>query len=542
MTGFPQVPFPLGATSFSSWGSYFDLGNGTLLGLITCVLGVGIGYYLRGLVGRWQAEAIEKQAQAKLENADVEVSAKLKEADIQARAEVVKAREEFENTTKTRRKELQDHEGRLIAREENLDRKATMLDKREEQAKALIANSEAMDEKSKAAKLENDKRAAQLQLRFQKIAGMTTEEARREILRHAEHDAREDIAGLLRRLQKDARDQGEREAQRIVAQAVQRYSASHAGENMACAITLESEEVKGRIIGREGRNIRSIEQVTGVSMLIDDTPEVVTISSFDPVRREIARLTIEELIADGRIHPARIEEVHARHSEGLEQHIQAIGVEALYKHHLQDAAPEVATAIGRLHYRSSFTQNALQHAHEVASLMGVLAAEMHLDTALAKRIGLLHDIGKALDQSFEGPHALIGADLLRRNNELPVVVNAVAAHHQEAEAESVYAVLCSAADAISSARPGARVESTDVYIQRLERLEAIATAFPGVVKSSALHAGREVRVIVEPTLVDDAEAQLLARNISRKIEQELQYPGQIRVIIIREKRCVEYAR
>ncbi|MCL1888838.1 MAG: ribonuclease Y, partial [Kiritimatiellaeota bacterium] len=449
---------------------------------------------------------------------------------------------ESEGTTKARRKELQDYEGRLITREENLDRKATMLDKKEENARVLIADSEARAEKTKAAKLENDRQAAQLQQRFQKLAGMTAEEARREILRHAEHDAREDIAGLLRRLQKDARDQGEREAQRIISQAVQRYSASHVGENMTLAITLESEEVKGRIIGREGRNIRSIEQVTGVSMLVDDTPEVVTISSFDPVRREVARLTIEELIADGRIHPARIEEVHARHSEDVGRHIQGIGEEALYRHHLQEAAPEVTAAIGRLHYRSSYTQNVLQHAHEVAALMGVLAAEMHLDTALARRVGLLHDIGKALDQSFEGPHALIGADLLRRNSEPPVVVNAVAAHHQEAEAESAYAVLCSAADAISSARPGARVESTDVYFQRLERLEAIANTFPGVAKSFALHAGREVRVIVEPAQVDDAEAQILARNISRKIEQDLQYPGQIRVIVIREKRCVEYAR
>jgi len=532
---------PAGAFSYS-WGNAIDIGSSTLIAIVTCALGVGVGYYLRGLVGRWQAEAIEKQAESKLENADAEVRAKLKEADIQARAEVVKAREEFENTTKTRRKELQDFESRLIAREENLDRKATMLDKKEEQAKAVIADSEAKFELAKSAKKENDDRAAQLQQRFQKLAGMTADEARREILRHAEHDAREDIAGLLRRFQKDARDQGEREAQRIISQAVQRYSASHAGENMTLAIHLESEEVKGRIIGREGRNIRSIEQVTGVNMLIDDTPEVVTISSFDPVRREVARLTIEELVADGRIHPARIEEVHARHSENLERHIQSIGEEALYRHHLQGAASEVAIAIGKLHYRSSYTQNALQHAHEVAHLMGVIAAEMHLDINLAKRVGLLHDVGKALDQSVEGPHAVIGADLLRRNNEAPVVVNAVAAHHQEVEAESVYAVLCSAADAISSARPGARVESTEVYIQRLQKLEAIANGFPGVHKSFALHAGREVRVIVEPSQVDDAEAQILARNISKKIEQELQYPGQIRVIVLREKRCVEYAR
>ena len=530
------------ASSSSAWGAGSGFDGGTLVGLITCVLGVGIGYYLRGLVGRWQAEAIEKQAQAKLDSADGEVRSKLKEAEIQARAEVVKAREEFENTTKARRKELQDFESRLIERDGNLDRKAAMLDKKEEHAKVLIADSETKAEAAKTRRAENEEKAAQLQQRFQKLAGMTAEEARREILRQAEVEARNDIAGLVRRLQQEARESGEREAQRILSQAIQRYSASHAGDSMTSSVILESEEVKGRIIGREGRNIRSLEQVTGVSMLIDDTPEVVVISSFDPVRREIARLTLEELIADGRIHPARIEEVHARHSENVQQHIHGVGAEALYRHHLQDAAPEVASAIGRLHYRSSYTQNALQHAHEVAALMGVIAAEMHLDTALAKRIGLFHDVGKALDHSCEGPHALIGADLLRRNGESPLVVNAVAAHHQEAEAESVYAVLCSAADAISSARPGARVESTDVYIQRLERLEAIANAFPGVTKSFALHAGREIRVIVEPAQVDDAEAQLLARNISKKIEQELQYPGQIRVVIIREKRCVEYAR
>jgi ribonuclease Y len=380
------------------------------------------------------------------------------------------------------------------------------------------------------------------QARLQKLAGMTGDEARREILQRMEQEARNDAAGITRRMQEEARETAEREARRIVAMAVQRYAAPHAGEMLTSTVPLPSDDIKGRIIGREGRNIRALEAATGVNMLIDDTPEAVVISGFDPVRREIARQALEALVADGRIHPARIEEAVAKAQADMEVTIRQAGEQALYDARLQGAAPELVRHLGRLKFRTSFSQNVLQHSLEVAHLMGNMAAELGLDPVVARRVGLFHDIGKSADHETEGSHAAIGAELLKRFGEEPIVVNAVAAHHEEVEAQSLYAVLCSAADAISSSRPGARVESTSVYVQRLEKLEAIANGFPGVHKTFAMQAGREVRVIVDPAQIDDNAAMLLARDISRRIEAELRYPGQIRVVVIREKRCIEFAR
>ena len=510
--------------------------------ILAGVFGLGAGYALRSLVGRWQANSIEKRAQTRFEEVELEVKNRRKEADIQARAEVVQAREDFEKTTKTRRKELQDLENRLLFREENLDRKVELVEKKEQAVNQRQEELQAKLGDLTARRQELDHATGEAQARLQKLAGMTAEEARREILQRQEQEARADAAGVTRRLQEEAREGAEREARRVITMAVQRYAAPHAGEMMTCTVPLPSDDIKGRIIGREGRNIRALEAATGVNMLIDDTPEAVVISGFDPIRREVARQALELLVADGRIHPARIEEVVAKVQEEMEASIRKSGEQAVYDARLQGVDPELVRQLGRLKFRTSFSQNVLQHSLEVAHLMGMMAAELGLDATIARRIGLFHDIGKSADHEVEGAHAAIGAEILKRYHEDPVVVNAVAAHHGETESNSLYAVLCSAADAISSSRPGARVESTSIYLQRLEKLEAIANSMPGVRKTFAVQAGREVRVIVDPAQIDDAAAILLARDISKRIEAELRYPGQIRVVVVRETRCVEFAR
>lgn len=510
--------------------------------LLAGAAGVGAGYALRSLVGRWQANSIEKRAQTRFEAIDLDVKNRLKEADIQARAEVVKAREEFEKTTKTRRKELQDLENRLLVREENLDRKVELIEKKEQTVNQRQEETQTQLAELNARRQELDRAAVDAQARLQKLAGMTGDEARREILQRIEQEARADAAGVTRRMQEEAKETAEREARRIITMAVQRYAAPHAGEMMTCTVQLPSDDVKGRIIGREGRNIRALEAALGVNLLIDDTPEAVVVSGFDPIRREIGRQALELLVADGRIHPARIEEVVAKVQEDMDATIRKNGEQAVYDARLQGVDPELVRQLGRLKFRTSFSQNVLQHSLEVAHLMGLMAVELGLDAALARRIGLFHDIGKSADHETEGAHAAIGAEILKRFNEDPIVVNAVAAHHGETESNSLYGVLCSAADAISSSRPGARVESTGIYLQRLEKLEAIANSMPGVRKTFAVQAGREVRVIVDPTQIDDAAAILLARDISKRIESELRYPGQIRVVVVRETRCVEFAR
>ena len=512
----------------------YDLSD-AIIGLVAAVTGVAAGYYLRGLVGRWQAEAIEKRAQARLEEAEVEVKTMLKEANIKARAEVVEAREEFERSTKGRRKELQELEAKLSDRQDNLDKRSEALIKKQEeqqQREAMLATRRS----------ETDKLATEVQARLQRLAGMTAIEAKKEIFMRVEMEIQSETAGLVRRLNEEAKQTAEREAQRVVAMAVQRYASPHASEMMTSTVQLPSDDVKGRIIGREGRNIRALESMTGVSMLVDDTPEAVVISGFDPIRREVARQALELLVADGRIHPARIEEVVDKVQQNMAETIKQAGEAAVYDTKLQGVPEELFTALGRLKFRSSFSQNVLQHAIEVSHLMGVMAAELKLDPAIARRIGLFHDIGKGMDHDVEGAHAVIGADLLRRHGESDVVVNGVASHHYDVPQESLYAVLCATADAISSSRPGARMESTEIYVNRLERLEEIACSFKGVNKTFAVQAGREVRVIVDPEAIDDTEAMQLARDISRKIEQSLQYPGQIRVIVVREMRFVEYAR
>ena len=521
--------------------TWYDVSDATV-GLLFGLAGVLGGYALRGLIGRWQADALEKQAQIKLAEADGEVKNKLKEADILARAEVVKAREEFEKGTKARRKELQDIEERLTVREENMDKKAILLEKKDQTVSQKQEDVQRKAEELQQRRAEADKRHAEAEQRLQKLAGMTHEEARRELQKLAEQEVRSEAGSLIRRMQEEAKETADREAARIVMAAVQRFALSHASETMTSTVPLPSDDIKGRIIGREGRNIRTLEAVTGVNMLIDDTPEAVVISGFDPVRREIARQALEQLVADGRIHPARIEEVVKSVTENMEKTIAEAGEAAAYESLVQGVPQEILRCIGRLKFRTSFAQNVLRHSVEVAHLMGMMASEMGLDPAVARRIGFFHDIGKALDHNAEGAHAVIGAEFLKRYGESAVVVNGVASHHEDVPSEGLYGVLCSAADAISSSRPGARAETIGVYVQRLERLEAIANSFPGVKKTFAVQAGREVRVIVDPGQVTDNDAMVLARDISQQISSNMQFPGQIKVVVVRESRCVEYAK
>ncbi len=519
---------------------------GALAGLL---LGGAGGYWISSAMARMRTKDAKGRADDVVTQAQREAESLRKEARIQAREEVHKAKEEFENSSKSRKVELAAQEERMKQREENLERKVALIERRdrgvsEREADLVKREGEltAVRAELAAARADLARQFDEQKLRLQKIAGMTQEEAKQLLLTRVESELHNEVGGLIRRSQEHARETAEREAGKIVTLAIQRYAASHACESMTSTVSLPSDDMKGRIIGRDGRNIRTLESVTGVNLLIDDTPEAVVVSAFDPVRREIARQSLERLISDGRIHPARIEEVVNKVREEIDTTIREAGIEAAYQCGMQGADPEVLRMLGRLRFRSSYTQNVLMHSREVAHLMGLMAPSLGLDPTLAKRIGLLHDIGKAMDHEVEGGHAVIGGDFLRRHNELPVVVNAVAAHHEEVPPESLYATLVAAADSISGSRPGARSETTEIYIKRLEKLEAIANGFGGVEKSYAIQAGREIRVIVVPEKVDDNASLVMARNISKKIESELQYPGQIKVVVIRETRAVEYAK
>lgn len=501
-----------------------------------------MGYGLRSWLISSQVRKKEEDANQLLKDARKEADGISREARAQAKSEILQLRAEFEASTKGKREELAVLENRVAQQEANLDRKVAMLEKKERSLEERLGEVEKQSSEYDKMRAEYAGLMEQEKAKLQRVAGMTEAEARQTLMAKVESEVHGEMSALIRKLQEQARDTAEREANRIVSMAIQRYAASHASELMTSSVNLPSDEMKGRIIGRDGRNIRAIEAATGVNLLIDDTPEAVVISGFDPVRREIARLSLERLILDGRIHPARIEEVVAKTTEEMGERIREAGEEALYLIGLQGLDPELVRCVGRLKFRTSYSQNVLMHSIEVAQLMGVMAGELGLDVALAKRIGLLHDIGKALDHEVEGSHAVIGADLLRRHGESAVVVNAVGAHHEERAGESLYAVLASAADAISAARPGARSETTDLYIKRLEKLEMVANGFPGVERSYAIQAGREVRVAVQPEKVNDHDALVLARAICRKIESEMQYPGQIKVTVVRETRCVEYAK
>jgi ribonuclease Y len=511
-------------------------------GALVLLGGIGIGYALF----RWREQAARKSSCAELEQiretARREAESLLREARLKANEEALRLREETEQSFSARRKELLDLEGRLAERESLVNRQLENLvaDERTLRAEkqALAERATELDRQLAAAEHLRIERLAQLQA----TARLTETEARAQFLRETAHAAEKDAADITRKIIEAARLQAEEKARRIISIAIQRYAADHTFETTTATITLADPEMKGRIIGREGRNIRSFEAATGVTVLIDDTPNAVVLSGFDPVRREIAREAMQRLILDGRIHPTRIEEVVAKVSQEIDETILRLGQDAVTRAGQPPMSEEVTRLLGRLHFRMSYSQNILDHSVEVAHLTGLIAAELGLDVPTAKRAGLLHDIGKAVSHEIEGPHAIVGADILKRNGESPVVVNAVASHHDEVPHEGPLGILVSAADAISGARPGARTETLTTYLKRLQDLERICTARPGVEKAYAISAGREVRVFVHPDQLNDEQAQALARQLVRDIEEQLQYPGQIRVTVIRETRVVEFAK
>jgi ribonuclease Y len=484
----------------------------------------------------------EKQAEKIVHDAEKEAEAQKKAAILEGKEEWFRAKQKFQKETQSTRQEMQNSEKRLAEREANLNRRVDLLDRKEKDLHKQEGELGKLREEVDEARRKVQESLREQNARLERIAGMTADEAKQLLITNMEGEARSAAARSLNEIREAAKRNSEREARRIMTIAIQRLAADHSIESTVSVVALPSDEMKGRIIGREGRNIRAFETATGIDVIIDDTPEAVILSGFDPVRREVARVALERLVADGRIHPGRIEEVVEKATKEMDERIREIGEQTCLDLNIHGTHMDVVKMLGRLRYRTSYGQNILEHSKEVAYLSSMMAAELGLDTQIAKRAGLFHDIGKAVDHEVEGPHALIGMDVLRRCGETLAVLEGVGFHHNDGESDSPYPVLVQAADAISGARPGARRETLETYVRRLEKLEEIADAFPGVEKAYALQAGREIRIMVEHKHVDDARAQGLAHEIARKIEKELQYPGQIKVVVIRETRAVEYAK
>ena len=513
-----------------------------LLGVLFVVIALGAGIFLGYMLDKNKHDKANNSAAKIIENALSEAKTSKKEAILEAKEEVHKLKTMADDEIRERRFELQKQEDRLNQREDFMTKKEEQLDKRQEQ---LDESKKALE--TKELELENLKqdfaqKQEEVNKELEKVSGMTKEEAKKVLIDTYELEAKKDAAKLVREIEENAKDEANKKAQAIVTLAIQKCATDHTSEVTVSSVSLPSDEMKGRIIGREGRNIRALENATGVDIIIDDTPESIVISSFDPVRREIARQTLEKLILDGRIHPARIEEMVEKVTRDIEQSMKEAGENACFDAGIHNMNPELVKTLGRLKYRTSYGQNVLQHSLEVCHLAGLLAAEIGADIKVAKRGGLLHDIGKALDHETEGTHVTIGVALARKYKESEAVVHCIEAHHGNVEFKSIEAILVQVADAISSSRPGARRESLENYIKRLTELESIANSFDGVEKSYAIQAGREVRIIVKPDKVDDNMAMFMAKDIAKKIEEQMEYPGQIKVNVIRESRSVEYAK
>jgi len=508
----------------------------SLIGIIVAaVIGLALGYALNRYVISAKANRAADEVDRTLADAKKQAETLKKESLLEAKDQIIKQRQEADNEIKERRKEIAAIENRLGHREESMDRRAEALDKREHQISSAAGQVTAREREVEAM-------VAQQTEELARTARMTQEEAKAELLNRIADDVKRDAAAMIRDTEEQAKKDADKRARSVISLAIQRIAADHTAETTVSVVHLPNDDMKGRLIGREGRNIRAFEQITGINLIVDDTPEAVVISSFDPVRREIGRLTLETLIQDGRIHPARIEEMFAKAEKQVNELVNQAGEQASYDSGVHNLHPEIVKTLGRLKYRTSYGQNVLKHSLEVSWLAGVMATELGADVALAQRAGLLHDLGKAIDHEIEGPHAAIGADLARRLGEPPAVVHCIEAHHGDVECQSVEAVLVMAADAISAARPGARRETLESYIKRLEKLEAVANAHPGVEKTYAMQAGREIRVMVQPEVIDDDAAVVLARDIATQIEAEMEYPGQVRVMVVRESRAIDYAK
>ena len=506
-----------------------------LVGLVALILGLLIGYIYRKNVGEKAIGSAEQKAKNLILDAEKKSESIKKEIVLEAKEDANRIRTSLDREVKDRRNELQRSEKRLVQKEEALDRKIDNIEKKEAN---ITRKQEDLEKKNKELDSFLEKQIQELE----KISGYTQEEAKALLLSELEKDVRHDAALMIRNIEAEAKEEADKKAKYIITGAIQRCAADHVAESTVSVVSLPNDDMKGRIIGREGRNIIALETLTGVDLIIDDTPEAVIISAFDPVRREIARVALEKLILDGRIHPSKIEEMVEKATREVNQIMKEEGEQATFEVGIHNLHPELVRLLGRLKYRTSYGQNVLKHSIEVAHLAGLMAGELGLDVKLAKRAGLLHDIGKALDHEYEGTHVDIGIDILRKYKESQAVINGMAAHHGDYEPQSMEAVLIAAADALSAARPGARRETLEVYIKRLQQLESIATTTHGVEKAFAIQAGREIRIIAKPEQVRDDEVALLAREISKKIESELEYPGQIKVNVVRETRAIDYAK
>ena len=506
------------------------------------LIGILLGYLIRKIFAEIKVKTAESLAKRIVLEAEKEAENKKKEVLLESKESLYKIKAEFEKETHEKRNEVHLLEKRILQREENLEKRIELIDRKDKdigRREKDIANSEA---KIKGIEQKYNSLIEEELKRLERVSGMTAEQAKEEIKVKLLNDARFEAANLMKKIEDEAKATAADKAKMIISLAIQRCAADHVAETTVSVVDLPDDDMKGRIIGREGRNIRSLEIATGVDLIVDDTPGAVTISSYDPIKREVAKITLERLISDGRIHPGRIEDVVEKVKKEVAISIKEEGEKAAFEVGIDGLHPEVIKLLGRLKYRTSYSQNVLQHSKEVAFLCGMMAAELGTNVKMAKRAGLLHDIGKAVDHQTEGTHTQIGVDLARRYNESKIVINAIASHHEDVEAESIIAVLVAASDALSASRPGARREMLESYVKRLEQLEKVCDSFKGVDKAYAIHAGREIRVIVEPDKLNDSEVMFLAKDIAKKIEADMAYPGEIKVTVLREVRAVEYAR
>ena len=514
----------------------------TILIIICSIVALVAGFVLARFVQRKKIGEYEKIGKKILDDAKKEADVLLRESSIQAKDATIQTKNELEQEIKTRRIELQNVEKRLSQKESNLDKKIDFIDKKEDELakkeKDVTGKQSNLDSRIK----EYENLLIRERERLERISGLTAEEAKKMLVQLMEDEAKYEALKICKKIEEEAREKADKKAKEIIALAIQRYAGDYVGEDTVSTVTLPNEEMKGRIIGREGRNIRALEAATGVDIIIDDTPEAVILSCFNPIRREVARISIERLISDGRIHPARIEEIVSKVAEEMEDKIKEAGEQAIFDLGVHNVHLELVKILGRLKFRSSYAQNVYQHSLEVAFISGIIASELRLNVKEAKRAGLLHDIGKAVDHEIEGSHAAIGADLAKKYGESERIVHSIQAHHEDVPTTSLLDVIVQAADALSGARPGARREMLETYVKRLEELERIANSFTGVDKSYAIQAGREIRIVVSSDKVNDEQTYIISRDIAKKIETELSYPGQIKIVVIRETRAVEYAK